>query len=100
MAVWQTPTLEQWGLLILIGVFSGGSHLSINRAFSIAPAATLAPIGYSEIIAGTAVGYFMFGDFPDAVTWIGIAIITASGIYIATTKSAAAPGRKGSAIES
>lgn len=96
--VWEPPTWTQWGLLAMIGLCSCGSHLSINQAYSIAPAATLAPIGYSEIVAGTAVGYLMFGDFPDLVTWIGIAIITASGIFIATTKSTAGSGRTGTTV--
>jgi drug/metabolite transporter (DMT)-like permease len=29
-----------------------------------------------------AVGYFFFGDFPDVLTWVGAAIIVASGLYI------------------
>ncbi len=85
--VWQTITVDQLGLLLLSGIISAAVHLLINHAYTIAPAATLAPIGYSEIIAATAVGFVLFGDFPDIVTWVGIAIITASGIYIATTSS-------------
>ena len=30
-----------------------------------------------------AVGWVMFGDFPDAMSWVGIAVIAASGIIIA-----------------
>jgi drug/metabolite transporter (DMT)-like permease len=28
------------------------------------------------------VGYVMFGDLPDPWTWVGIAVLAASGIYI------------------
>jgi len=28
-------------------------------------------------------GYFIWGDFPDGWTWLGIGIIICSGIYIA-----------------
>ncbi len=45
-------------------------------------ASLLAPFGYSEIVTMTLVGYIFFGDFPDFWTWIGIAVITASGVYI------------------
>ncbi len=90
--VWQPISVEQMGLLFLSGVISAAVHILINRAYTIAPAATLAPIGYTEIIAATAVGYVFFGDFPDIVTWLGIAIITGSGIYIATTKSSSQVG--------
>ena len=47
-----------------------------------APAATLAPLHYLEIVSAVALGYTIFGDFPDALTWAGIAIIVASGLYI------------------
>ena len=30
----------------------------------------------------TLLGFIFFGDFPDATTWLGIAIIIASGIYV------------------
>jgi drug/metabolite transporter (DMT)-like permease len=53
------------------------------QAFSKAGAAVLAPFGYSEIVTATAVGFVMFADLPDVVTWLGILLIVASGVYIA-----------------
>ena len=52
------------------------------RAYDNAPAPVLAPFGYVEIISATALGFFIFGDFPDALTWAGVAVISASGVYI------------------
>jgi len=51
-------------------------------ALKFAPASTLAPMHYLEIITAVALGYLVFDDFPNALTWAGIAIITASGLYI------------------
>ncbi len=51
-------------------------------AYRAAPAATLAPLQYFEIVSATAVAWWVFGDFPDALKWAGIAIIMASGFYI------------------
>ncbi|MEM7751488.1 MAG: EamA/RhaT family transporter, partial [Pseudomonadota bacterium] len=42
-----------------------------------------APFSYAFIVFATAIGYFVFGDFPDQITWIGIALIVASGLFIA-----------------
>ena len=28
------------------------------------------------------VGFVLFGDFPDLWTWVGIAVLAASGLYI------------------
>ncbi len=52
-------------------------------AFERAPASTLAPFGYMEIATAAVVGFALFGDLPDAMTWAGIGVISASGIYIA-----------------
>ncbi|MBT4889767.1 MAG: EamA/RhaT family transporter, partial [Rhodospirillales bacterium] len=42
----------------------------------------LAPLGYVEIITAAGIGFVMFGDIPDSLTWAGIFVITASGVYI------------------
>ncbi|RFZ89531.1 DMT family transporter [Shinella sp. WSJ-2] len=51
-------------------------------AYRSAPASTLAPLQYLEIVSATILGWFVFGDLPDALKWLGIAIIIASGLYV------------------
>lgn len=81
--VWRAPAATDWLLMALMGLFAAGGHFLIIRSFNQAPASIVAPIGYFEIAAATAVGYIGFNDFPDTTTWVGIAIIVASGIVIA-----------------
>ncbi|WP_007758261.1 DMT family transporter [Rhizobium sp. CF080] len=69
-------------LLILLGSISGYMHLLVVRAFRLAPLSLLAPFQYFEIISATVLGYALFGDFPTASKWLGIAIIVASGLFI------------------
>lgn len=52
-------------------------------AYERASASQLAPFGYVEIAAAAAVGWIMFGGFPDALSWLGIAVIATTGIAIA-----------------
>ena len=54
----------------------------IVRALDYAAASILAPFGYCEIIMATTIGFFVFGDFPDSLTWTGIAIVIGAGIYV------------------
>jgi drug/metabolite transporter (DMT)-like permease len=54
----------------------------ITYALRLAPAATLAPLHYLEIATAAVFGYFIFDDFPDTMTWAGIAIIVSAGLYI------------------
>ncbi|MEM7069048.1 MAG: DMT family transporter [Pseudomonadota bacterium] len=74
--------LQTWSLLLGIGLFGIASHLLLVIAFSMAPASVLAPFQYIEIVSATILGYFIFGEFPDAIKWVGISIIVGSGIYI------------------
>jgi drug/metabolite transporter (DMT)-like permease len=83
------PTLtivmpQGWAWLWLFGVgfWAAASHLCMTIALKFAPASTLAPIHYLEIVTAVVLGYAVFGDFPNALTLVGIAIIVASGLYI------------------
>jgi drug/metabolite transporter (DMT)-like permease len=80
--VWQTPTLAQWGLFVLLAVFATVGHYLIVRAFDFAEASTLAPFSYTEIIMAVIGGWWFFGDFPDKWTFIGLGILIASAIYM------------------
>lgn len=65
-----------------VGVAASISGMFAVYAYRDAPASTLAPLQYFEIVSATLFGWSIFGDFPDALTWTGIAIIIASGLYI------------------
>ena len=70
-------------LFLSLGLLGGAGHYLVIRAFQSGPAAVIAPLGYIELIGTTILGYAIFGNFPDLWTWIGAAIIIASGLYIA-----------------
>jgi drug/metabolite transporter (DMT)-like permease len=70
-------------LFLSLGLFGGGGHYLVIRAFQLGPAAAMAPLGYVELVGTTILGYAIFGNFPDAWTWAGAAIVIASGLYIA-----------------
>lgn len=85
-AVWLSPvipTLGDVGLLALMGLIASCGHLLIVMAFALAPASTLAPLQYLEIVSATVLGLYVFGDFPDLTAWCGVAIIVGSGLFVA-----------------
>lgn len=71
-----------WGQLLFMGMLSAFTFFLFSEAFRRTPASTLAPFQYIEIIGATIVGYVFFGDFPDLWTWVGTAVILASGLYV------------------
>ena len=78
--VWPTPW--EWILMAGLGAIAASAHMFVVHAFRRAPPAVLAPFQYLEIISATALGFVIFGDFPDAVTGLGVAIIVGSGLYV------------------
>ena len=79
------PVMPQgidWLWLFGVGFWATASHMCMTYALKFANAATLAPLHYSELVIAVTLGYLVFGDFPNAMTWAGIAIIAASGLYV------------------
>ena len=78
--VW--PQGITWVWLLGVGLFATVSHMMMTYALSMAPSATLAPLQYLELPVATLLGYLVFGDFPNALTLTGIAIIIGAGLYM------------------
>jgi len=80
--VWITPSITQWSLLGLMGIFACLGHILLIYSLRYADASKLAPFGYFEIVTNIILGYYVFNDFPDSWTFVGLFIIISSGIYI------------------
>jgi drug/metabolite transporter (DMT)-like permease len=79
---WVPPTPEVWLGMAICGILSASSNGLTIRAYAHAPASLLAPFAYVEIVGGTILGYLIWHHFPDGMTWLGIAIIVSSGLYV------------------
>lgn len=81
--VWRTPTsLLDLAMFIALGALGALGHYFVARALTYAPANLVSPFQYFQLFASVIVGYLFFDAWPDAATWIGAAIIIASGLYI------------------
>lgn len=76
------PTGFEWSLLVGVAAVATIAQAMFTLAIRYAEASLLAPFQYIEIIGATAYGYLIFGEFPDGLTWLGTAIILASGLYV------------------
>lgn len=79
-----------WLWLVGVGVAASVSHLMITYALRFAPAATLAPLHYLEIVVTVALGWLVFRDWPNPMSWAGIGVIVAAGLYIIARERALA----------
>lgn len=62
------------------GLLSMAGNLLLLVAYGRATASALAPLVYFQLIAATVLGWTVFGDLPDALTWAGLALIIGAGV--------------------
>ncbi|MEP2531355.1 DMT family transporter [Shimia sp.] len=78
----MTPTIA--GLTVTSAIFSMGGNFLLLFAYARAPAATLAPFVYFQLVGAVILGWAVFNDLPDAYTWAGLALILSAGIISAS----------------
>ena len=81
----DVPRLMAIGIapLVLLGVLAGIGHWCMTHAYLLAPASLLTPFTYLQILWATAFGYLMFGQHPDRLSALGMAVVVASGVALA-----------------
>ena len=71
------------GWLILgVGIAGAVGQYAITEAFRRGEASLIAPLEYSALVWGVLLDASLWGVLPDSVTWLGAAIIVASGLYL------------------
>lgn len=80
---WVSPgSASVWALLLILGVLGGLGHWLFLHAYRLAPASSVAPFLYVQLLSMVGFGYAVFGHVPDHWTLIGAAIVVASGVYL------------------
>jgi drug/metabolite transporter (DMT)-like permease len=81
--IWNTPdSPSTWLLFLSIGALGAFGHWLLILAHARAPAPILSPFIYTQIIWMIALGYILFGDWPDMWTLVGAGVVIASGLYL------------------
>ncbi len=81
--VWKMPVLQHLPFFLLLGAAGMVGHLLLIKALEIERASALSPFGYTQLLWISISGFLVFGDVPDLHSVIGMAIIVASGLYVA-----------------
>ena len=76
-------TPMQWALMVSFGLSGSVSQYCLIRAYFYSSASFVATLVYLQIIWAVAAGWGFFGQLPDSITFLGISIITLSGIAVA-----------------
>lgn len=70
-----------WLLLVALGAVGGFSQICLTASLRYAPVSTVVPFDYMQLLWAVLLGWLVFADEPASTTWIGAAIIVASGLY-------------------
>lgn len=88
--VWQWPTWGMLGWMALVGVVGTFAHLCFTRALRAADASAIVPIDFARLVFVAIIGIVVFDQIPSVWTWVGAAVIFASGVYVVRREAIAA----------
>jgi drug/metabolite transporter (DMT)-like permease len=96
---WQPVSLREGAMLLGSGIFLLIGFVTVIIAMRHGDVAIVAPFRYSFIPYAILIGWLVWGDVPDALTMVGIAVVIGTGVYtfyrerrLAREKEALQPG--------
>lgn len=84
----KTVEAWQWALLLGAGLFVTISYYFIVATVRLGELSATAPFRYSEVVFAIIAGILVFGEFPDATSYVGMALVIAAGLFAAHREAA------------
>lgn len=86
--IWTTPHgFADIAMFCSMGVLGAMVHYFVALALRFAPANIVTPFQYTQMLGSVLVGWAMFGNLPDGMTWLGAGVVIASGLYVGWTQT-------------
>lgn len=90
---WQPISPVQVAMLVAASVFLSSGYMLLIRAMRAGDVSVIVPFRYSGLLAALAIGFIVWRDFPNAIAWIGIAMLVAAGLHVVISERARARDR-------
>jgi len=87
---WRPVQREHYLPIAVIGLTGSLAQVALTHAFRLGEASQIAPLEYAGLLWVVLLDLFIWNALPDAMTWVGAAIIVGSGIYLVHRDSVAA----------
>ena len=81
LRAWVWPSVRDFILLAGIGILSGLGAYLISQGYRLGEASLLAPFEYTSLPLAMLWSILFFGDWPDLISWVGIAMIFSAGMW-------------------
>ncbi|MEL6927058.1 MAG: DMT family transporter [Cyanobacteria bacterium J06600_6] len=91
---WQTPTLEQYLMLLGVGLTTTIGQLCLTRGYQNAPASSVGIFTYTSVPFGAFLGWLIWNELLDLRSLFGAGLIVIAGIIVLRTKAALAKSNK------
>ena len=88
---WTWPAPGQYVSLFILAALGTTGHLFLNQALKEGDTSLVSPVDFIRLVWAALIGYFAFGETPDAMTWIGGIMICASAVFVAYYEGRRAP---------
>ena len=79
---WETPTIHDLILLLVLGGSSNLILYFILKAFALVDATAVAPYRYLELLISSVTSYVVFSTLPPKSTWYGAVILIPATLFI------------------
>jgi drug/metabolite transporter (DMT)-like permease len=79
---WHTPTGSELMMLVAMGVFGGIGHIFLTESYRYAAASVVAPFDYTSMLWALLLGYWLFGELPTGLVYLGASIVAGAGLFV------------------
>jgi drug/metabolite transporter (DMT)-like permease len=79
---WRMPSPQDLALLIMIGIVGGIGQILLTQSYRFADASLVAPFDYMTMIWAVLIGWFVFGQWPEAEIMMGGVIVALAGLFV------------------
>ncbi len=79
---WRPLQWQHAALIAGMGLAGALGQIALTRAFQLGQASLVAPLEYTGLVWVIGLDLLLWGVLPDRLTWLGGAIIVASGLYL------------------
>jgi drug/metabolite transporter (DMT)-like permease len=79
---WHSPTPRELIALIALGVLGGFAHILLTESYRYGTASLVAPFDYTSMLWALLLGYWLFGELPDTLVYVGASIVAAAGLFV------------------
>jgi drug/metabolite transporter (DMT)-like permease len=80
-SAWVAPSAFAWTLMVVSAAFIFVATVFMTVGLRVGEIAVVAPFRYVPVPLAILLGFWLWGDVPDSIAWLGIALVLGAGLY-------------------